>query len=280
MTTQAEQPDRTSGGPDSPIERLELLAGDDEAIAAFLDQLDVTSPREREMMGELARTAALARPERFDADHKRAVGALETLRRHGFHGSRAASTAVGPFRTFVRWLIELVARYIVVSYTRSVSIGLRNLYWLRELEAPDGSPEMKLLRAARFDAQAMTEVFKSREIGVPSFVFAGLLIPLGASVWRLANGFRFSSWWVALLVGSAGVAIGLALSWIVLRGTAMASRRIRLAAREPVAAVWESVGQCGQPPKDQSRKFAAVAIVLTIAAWIVMPALVALALAT
>jgi hypothetical protein len=30
---------------DNPIERLELLAGDDEAIASFLDQIDVTGRR-------------------------------------------------------------------------------------------------------------------------------------------------------------------------------------------------------------------------------------------
>jgi hypothetical protein len=277
MPAQAEP--RAGADRDSPIERLELLAGDDSAIAQFLDELDVKSPREREMLAELARSSPLARPERFDADHKRAIAALETLRRHGFHGSRAAAAA-GPLRHFVRWLVELVARYIVVSYTRSTSTALRNLYWLREMEARDGSSEMRLLRAARFDAQVMMEIFKSREIGVPSFVFAGLLIPLGASVWRLANGFRFSSWWVALLVGLAGALIGLALSWVVLRGTAMAGKRIRLAVRDPVAAVWESVGSCGTPPRDQSRKFAIVAIGLTVAGWIVLPTLVALSLAT
>jgi hypothetical protein len=35
---------------DNPIERLELLAGDDEAIASFLDQLDVTGTSDREML--------------------------------------------------------------------------------------------------------------------------------------------------------------------------------------------------------------------------------------
>lgn len=35
--------------------------------------------------------------------------ALESLRRHGFHGSRAASV-LGPGRRVVRWPIELIAR--------------------------------------------------------------------------------------------------------------------------------------------------------------------------
>jgi hypothetical protein len=37
------------------------------------------------------------------------------------------------------------------------------------------------------------------------------------------------------------------------------------------------VGNCGTPPKDKSRQFAIVAISLTVGAWIVLPAAVALA---
>jgi hypothetical protein len=41
---------------DNPVERLKLLAGDDEQMARYLDALDVKGPREREMMQEIART--------------------------------------------------------------------------------------------------------------------------------------------------------------------------------------------------------------------------------
>ncbi len=264
---------------DNPLERLHLLAGDEDAIAGFLDEIDVHSPREREMLAELARPAPLARPERFDADHRRAVEALESLRRHGNFGSRAASS-IGPPKLVVRWLIELVARYIVVSYVKSVVVAMRNLYWLRELEAEANSRELKLLRPARFDAQALVTIMRSREIGVPSFVFAGLLIPLAASIWRLGSGFTFDSWWLAAMVGLLSIAFGVGLSWIILRGTAMASRRIRLAAHDPLETLWDSVGWCGRPPKSQARKFAIVAIVLMVGVWIVLPALVAITLAT
>jgi len=83
-----------------------------------------------------------------------------------------------------------------------------------------------------------------------------------------------------VLVGLVGVAVGVGLSWVVLRGSAMASNRIRLSTRQPVQAVWDSVGNCGRPPRDGTRKFAAVSIVLMAGVWIVLPALVALALAT
>jgi hypothetical protein len=261
---------------DNPLERLRLLSGDDDAIATFLDELDVQSPREREMLAELARTSVLARPERFDADHRRAIEALESLRRHGFHGSQTGAR-LGPFRYVVRWLIELIARYLVVSHVKNVAMSMRNLYWLREMEAESDSAELKLLRPARFDANALVEIVKTREIGVPSFVIAGLLLPLGATAWRLMTGFTFENWSAALTLGLVGVAIGVALSWVVLRGSAMASTRIRLSAREPLDAVWNDVGSCGRPPKDGSRKFAVIAIVLMAGVWIVLPAIVAVA---
>jgi hypothetical protein len=264
---------------DNPLERLRLLAGDDDAVAGFLDELDVQSPRERELLAELARPGPLARPERFEADHRRLIEALESLRRHGFQGWQA-DRRLGPLRYVVCWLVQLVARYLVVSYVKSVAQQLRNLYWVRELESESGSRELKLLRPARFDASALAEIMESREIGVPSFVLAGLLLPFGASVWRLLSGFRFDSWEFALVVGAAGVAIGVGLSWIVLRGSAMASARIGLSVRAPLAVVWADVGYCGRPPRDGVRAFAVTAIVLTVAAWIVLPALVALALAT
>ena len=83
-----------------------------------------------------------------------------------------------------------------------------------------------------------------------------------------------------MLVGAIGVAIGLLISWFVLRGAALASRRIRLSVAQPLAELWRSVGSCGSPPRDQSRRFAIVAITLTLGVWIVLPLLVTLSLAT
>jgi len=259
----------------NPLERLQLLSGDDAAIEAFLDDIEVTSPRAREMLVELTRHEPLARPERFFADHRRAVAALESLRRHGFRGSRAAS-GLGPLTSFVRWGIELVARYIVVSYVQTVTTDMRNLYLMREIEAEDGSRDMKLLRAARFDAAALVEIVRSRAIGVPTFVIGGLLIPLFASLYRLATGLTFGNWVTATIVGVIGVIIGVTISWFLLRGTAMASTRIRLSVREPLRELWTSVGHCGNPPRDQSRRLAIVGISLTVGVWIVVPTLVGL----
>ena len=50
--------------------------------------------------------------------------------------------------------------------------------------------------------------------------------------------------------------------------------------REPLRAVWDDVGHCGTPPRDGCRTFAIVSIGLMVGVWIVLPTLVALALAT
>ena len=269
------RPSPSVEGRDNPLERLELLAGDDAAIESFLDELDVQSPRAREMLAELARTRTLARPDRFSADHRRVVAALESLRRHGYRGSRSASQ-LGPLKVVPRWGVELVARYIVLSYVKTVATELRNLYLMREIESVDGSVEVQLLRPARIDAEALVDITGSRALGVPTFVIGGLLVPLVVSLYRLATGLTFGSWITALVVGALGAFIGIVISWVLLRGTAMASRRIRLSVREPLRALWASVGYCSSPPKDESRRFAVIAISLTVAAWIVLPALVGL----
>jgi hypothetical protein len=259
----------------NPLERLQLLSGDDAAIEAFLDDIDVTTPRAREMLVELARQTTIARPERFFADHQRAVAALESLRRHGYRGSRAAP-GLGPLTSFIRWGIELVARYIVVSYVQTVTTDMRSLYHFREIEAPDGSDEMKLLRSARFDAAAIAEIARGRAFGVPTFVVGALLLPLFASIYRLATGYTWDDWVTATIVGVSGVIIGVTISWFLLRGTALASSRIRLSVREPLKELWTSVGNCGNPPRDRSRQFAIVGITLTVGVWIVVPTLVGL----
>jgi hypothetical protein len=263
---------------DNPIERLRLLGGDDAAVSSFLDGLDVRGPREREMLAELARTRPLADPNGFLPAHGHAVEALESLARHGYHGS-TVGRRLGPARVVVRYLVELVARYVVVSFVRQAALDLRSLYWLREMQTAPGSKERRLLRRARIDAEGLVVVSSRREIGLPSFVIGGLLVPVVISAGRLAGG-ALRSPVQATLVGLAGTLVVVLAAWVILRGAAMASRRTRLATTEPLAGLWKTIGWCGRPTRDQSRKLATVAIALTAFAWIVLPAAVGIALAT
>jgi hypothetical protein len=262
---------------DNPIERLKLLGGSDDEIAKYLDALEVTSPRERELLYEISRTRPLASLEKFPQAHRNLVEALESLVRHGYHGT-GAGQRLGPLRPIVRWGVRLVARYVVVSYIRNVATQTRNLYVLREIQALPGTPERRELHRARIDAERMVEALKTRELAVPTFLIGGALIPLFATLGRATGLLGSTAWALALAV--AGVLVALVASWVVLRGAALASRRIRLATRGPARALWKAVGWCGKPPRDQSRTFVIVSVGLTVGSWILVPILVGIALAT
>jgi hypothetical protein len=263
---------------DAWLDRLQLVDDDDETIAKFLDSLDLRGPRERELLAELARKAPLRKPEEFAAAHRTAVAALETLGRHGYH-SPGLPRWLRP-RFLPRFLVELVARYVVVSYLRRVATELRNLYWLRAMQAGPGTLERPMLRRARVDAEGLIVTFSRRELGLPSFVIGGLLVPLTLTVLRLGHSISFASWWATTLAAIVGGLVVLAASWVILRGAAMASRRIRLATQAPLNTLWRVVGWCGRPPQDQSRKFTIIAILLTAGAWLVLPAVIAIAVVT
>jgi hypothetical protein len=261
---------------DNPIERLKLLSGSDAEIAKYLDAIEVTSPREREMLHEIARTRPLAQPDRFPQAHRNVAEALESLARHGWHGTRAGSHA-GPLRWFVRWGVALVARYLVVSQIRTISTRLRNLYGLREIQAIPGTQERRELRRARMDSERMVDALKTKELALPAFLFA-LALPVVAALGR-ATGW-LSSTPVATAVGVVGMLIALAASWFILRGAALASRRIRLATSGPVKTLWETIGWCGNPPKDETRTFVIISVSLTLGCWIIVPVLIGIAIAT
>jgi hypothetical protein len=183
-------------------------------------------------------------------------------------------------RFFGRFVVELVARYVVVSYLRRVATDLRNLYWLRAIQSPVGTKQRPVLRRARVEADGLMVVFRRRELGLPSFVVGGVLVPIVLTLVRLVRGLSLGSWWASTVVAVVGAVVVFVISTVILRGAAMASRRIRLATRAPLEGLWEAIGSAGHPPHDQSRKFAIVAIVLTTLAWFVFPAAIAIAVLT
>ena len=61
------------------------------------------------------------------------------------------------------------------------------------------------------------------------------------------------------------------LAWAALYSAGVARRRIRLSTDQPLRALWETIGACGNPPKDSSYDFAVYAIVLLVLAWVLVP---------
>jgi hypothetical protein len=80
---------------DNPLERLKLLGENEEAIGRYLDAIEVTSPREREMLHEISRTRPLARPDRFPEGHAGLVLEVQAFffERSCIHGAAQVSRA-------------------------------------------------------------------------------------------------------------------------------------------------------------------------------------------
>ena len=91
-----------------------------------------------------------------------------------------------------RFFVELVARYVVVSYLRRVSTEMRNLYWLRAIQSPTNTKEQKLLTRVGIEASGLMIVFKRRALGLPSFVIGGILVPLVLTLFRIFRGLRLN----------------------------------------------------------------------------------------
>jgi hypothetical protein len=114
--------------------------------------------------------------------------------------------------------------------------------------------------------------------GRACLLIGGAALPLLAALGRVTGLLESPVW--ATVLGVAGMLIALAASWVILRGAALASRRIRLATTAPMQTLWTTIGWCGKPPKNSTRTFVIVSITLTIGAWILVPILFAIALAT
>src|SRR6476469_3583527 len=105
----------------------------------------------------MARPSRRRKPAEIPAAQRPAVPSLETLGRHGYRSAVIPRWLRPSF--FGRFVVELVARYVVVSYLRRVSTDMRNLYWLRAIQSPVGAKERIVLRRARVEAEGLMVVF-------------------------------------------------------------------------------------------------------------------------
>jgi hypothetical protein len=276
----ADEPERARAGLllddlAAQLDRFRLLPGGSEADAErVLAGLTPASPREREATKELANRQILAHADRFEDAHHLAVKALEVFDRHGWRGPGMPHW-LGPLRPFARLGVEQVTRIIVRSHARTVANSLRRLYARREAQCDFDQPERRPLARARIAMTRLAPDFGGGGSGLPRFLVGGAVISGLLSATRQVGGLSGGSAaaWVALTL--AAVVIFGAVAWIIVHGASVAHRRSQLMLHEPLDALWETIGACGAPPRDDSMTFAAVGIGLTAIAWFVTPALVA-----
>lgn len=129
-----------------------------------------------------------------------------------------------------------------------------------------------MLQTARNQMDVLIPDLTKPTNGLPTFLAGGALI--SGSVSLIQRGLQHELGRAIIAVGFLIVAI--ASFWCVLRAAALARRRTRIALDATLSALWETIGDAGSPPKDQSRMFATGAAVILVLVWIVLPVVVAM----
>jgi hypothetical protein len=252
------------------IDALRVLRADsDEDKGRLLEEIGGKGKAEQDLVNELSKPRPLWRPDRFEEAHRLMMRSLEVLDRNG--ARPAKMPRLGPLSPIAQWAVQLVNRWIVKSHQNTLVDRIRKLYERREANSVWGSAEHVMLRRARIDAVRVEQGFKGKALGLPTFLLGGAFLSsiLGAIGNAARNAIDSRGGVIALTV-IFGLLMA-ALAWVALYAAAVSRRRIRLAVDQPLKALYETIGACGKPPKDQSYNFAIYAIVLTVLAWIVIP---------
>ena len=240
----------------------------------MLAGLTPASPREREATKELADRQVLAHPDRFEDAHHLMIKALEVFDRHGWRGPKLPRW-LGPASSLAQVGVEQVTHVIVRSYARTVANSMRRLYERREAQCAYDQPERRLLGRARIAMTRLAPDFGGGGGGLPRFLLGGAVLSGLVSAGRQIHGLSRGGVAVWFGLGAAATLLFAIVAWIIVQGAAVAHRRSRLILHEPLDALWETIGGCGEPPRDDSMTFAAIGIALTAVAWFVTPAIVA-----
>lgn len=255
------------------IDALRVLRADTpEEKSQILESIAGPGKAEQDIVRELSKLKPLWRPDRFEEAHRWVMRSLEVLDRNGTRGP-AFTRTLGPLRPIASYVVALLIRWIVRGFQNGLITKLRKLYERREANSIWASDEHRMLRRARINAIQVEQGFKSKQLGLPSFLLGGAILSSVfsgiASVFRTA--FDRNNPVLAIAVLAVFVLMLLGLAWSALYAAAVARRRIRLCIDQPLKALWETIGACGAPPKDESYNFAVYAIVLTAVAAVAIP---------
>jgi len=249
--------------------RILRTGADTDATGRLLDQLGAQDPVEAQIVLELSARRPLGQPERFTEAHVLAMRSLEVLDRNGARVPPVPS--VGPLKPIAQFGVQLVTRFLVRNHQADIVDAIRNLYTRRLAWcAPDDPARMSMIRA-RLDAERVASTYKGNPIGVPTFLLGGAVISGLASGFRIVGEAALGSRLAAGLAVATAFLVLAALSWMILRGAAVAHHRIRITTDAPVRALWETIGRCGNPPEDDAQTFAVYAIILTVVGWLLIP---------
>lgn len=252
------------------IDALRVLRADSvEEKGRLLEELGGSGKPEQDIVNELSKARPLWRPDRFEEAHRLAMRALEVLDRNGARPAKVPN--LGPISPVAQAAVQQVNRWIVKSHQNTIIDRIRKLYERREASSVWGSDEHRMLRRARINATTIQTGLTSKPLGLPTFLLGGAFISGIASGVQGVVRSLLDSTLGKVIFGLVLGAVLLAMAWVVLYAAAVSRRRIRTSTDQPLKALYETIGACGNPPRDQSYNFAIYAIVLLVLAWIVIP---------
>ncbi|MEQ1872979.1 MAG: hypothetical protein ABL953_04565 [Ilumatobacteraceae bacterium] len=267
-------PDERDGAFDELIlDRIDALrvvrAVTPEEKGALLEKIAGRGQVEQDIVREISKIRPLWRPDRFEEAHRMAMRSLEVLDRNG--ARKAKLPRLGPLKPFAAYVVQQMTRWIVKGHQNALVTRIRKLYERREANSIPGTPEHHMLRRARISAARVEPGYKGNQLGLPTFLLGGAII---SAIFSGIQGFIL--WAFSDLTGIVILAFVLAvvfgaLAWAALYSAGVARRRIRLSSDQPIRALWETIGACGNPPKDSSYDFAVYAIVLLTLTWLLVP---------
>ena len=255
---------------EAKFDTFQALRKSDKAAAdAVLDQLGASDELDRQILLEVSARRPLGRPDRFPAAHALAVRSLEVLDRNGTRQIKVK--AAGPLDPVASYLVQLVTGFIVRSYVSSAIDSMHKLYARRWANALVDDPARAMLGRARYETEKLQSGFKRNPLGVPTFLLGGAAVSAAGTAMQQVVTSALTSTWSKVVATIVLAAVFGAISWIVIRGAAIARRRIRLTSRDALDALWETIGRCGHPPGDQSKTFALIALIILAVGWLSIP---------
>jgi hypothetical protein len=232
-----------------------------------LTELGATSMIDREIVLQLGAKRPLGHPLRFEEAHGLAVRSLEVLDRNGHRSIPVRN--LGFLSPVVGFLVQIVTQFIVRSYISSVIDSMYRLYERREAASPADWEHLPMLTRARIHTQRIRPGFKRSKLALPGFLFGGVILsPLIGVTQSAISSLNNETIRLALLVVLFLLMSG--VSWVLVKGSAVARRRIRLTAENPMKALYQVIGRCGNPPGNMSTVFAVISLVLTVVSLVVV----------
>lgn len=250
------------------LDSFQLLRNENGAAADdLLSDMGATSKVDREIVLQLGAKRPLFRPDRFEEAHGLAVRSLEVLDRNGHRSIPVPNLSF--LSPIVQFLVQIVTQFIVRSYISSVIDSMYRLYERREAASPADWEHLPMLTRARIHTERIKPGFKRSKLALPAFLFGGaILSPIVGAVGSAIGSLKSETWRIVLYV--VLFLLLTAVSWILVHGSAVARRRIRLTAREPIRSLYEVIGRCGDAPNDTSKVFAVISLILTIVSLILV----------